>query len=292
MASAEEWHPERQYQRVGRTAVNPMPARQQPGTAGFPQSCTTLQYQAVPALGLAVMIVIMATARGTLQNKKCMGTDRIAAADTDQNTQDPDTAGHGRIPAPRYYVETDGAGGSEVHSEAVAGAHDVPTHGALDCPPPLLFGKIPSAVAGVAAEQRGLPAVGVVDPGRAHRPRRVKQVTTSKRWHLCRAEAEDRGRPEARESRCIFVNTGPKTIAVHLQAGHTLVGHVRDQVAAREGIPSERQRLMYARKQLLEGDHTVEDYGVTQQCTLHLLGRVREGMPQAGGDGSSSSTLA
>ena len=46
---------------------------------------------------------------------------------------------------------------------------------------------------------------------------------------------------------------------------------------------------MYAGKQLLEGDHTLEDYGVTEQCTLHLLGRVRGGMPEASGDGSSGS---
>ena len=67
------------------------------------------------------------------------------------------------------------------------------------------------------------------------------------------------------------------------------MGHVRDQVAAREGIATEHQRLMYAGKQPLEGDHTLEDYGVTEQCTLHLLGRVRGGMPEASGDGSSSS---
>ena len=86
-----------------------------------------------------------------------------------------------------------------------------------------------------------------------------------------------RWRLETRGSRCIFVDTGPKTITVHLQAGHTLVGHVRDQIAAREGIATAHQRLMYAGKQLLGGDHTLEDYGVTQQCTLHLLGRVRGG---------------
>ena len=79
------------------------------------------------------------------------------------------------------------------------------------------------------------------------------------------------------------------TIAVHLQAGHTLVGHVRDQVAAREGIATEHQRLMYAGKQLLKGDLTPENYGVTEKCTWHLLGRVRGGMPEAGRDGSSSS---
>ena len=45
---------------------------------------------------------------------------------------------------------------------------------------------------------------------------------------------------------------------------------------------------MYAGKQLFKGDLTLEDYGVTEKCTLHLLGRVQGGMPEAGGDGSSS----
>ena len=67
------------------------------------------------------------------------------------------------------------------------------------------------------------------------------------------------------------------------------MGHVRDQVAAREGIAAEHQRLMYAGKQLVKGDHTLEDYGVTEKCTLHLLGRVRGGMPEASWDDSSRS---
>ena len=75
----------------------------------------------------------------------------------------------------------------------------------------------------------------------------------------------------------VFVDTGPKTITVRLQAGHTLVGHVRDQVSARAGIDKKHQRLMFAGKQLLGDDHTLEHYGVTEQCTLHLLGRVRGG---------------
>ena len=67
------------------------------------------------------------------------------------------------------------------------------------------------------------------------------------------------------------------------------MNHVWDQLAAREGIATEHQRLMYAGKQLFKGDLTLEDYGVTEKCTLHLLGRVRGGMPEAGGDRSSSS---
>ena len=56
----------------------------------------------------------------------------------------------------------------------------------------------------------------------------------------CRAEAEDSAQLEAQERRCIFINTGPKTIAVHLQAVHTLVDHVRNQVAAQPGRASPR----------------------------------------------------
>ena len=300
MADAEAWHPERQHHRVaqpwallataaivvdvlqagcevGWTAVNPTRARQQPGTAGFPRCCTTLQHQAVPAVGLAIMVVIMAAARGTLQKEKSMGADRITEGGTDQDTQQPDTARHSSIHARRGYVETGEVGESEVPSKAVTGANGVTTHGAVDCPAPAVWGDTqrsgwcscgaagPPNSWGGGARDSQQAAVGDADDNidAAARP--------------CRAEAEDGGRLEAHESCCIFVHTGPKTMAVHLQAGHTLVGHVRDQVAAREGIATEHQRLMYAGKQLFKGDLTLEDYGVTEKCTL------------AGGDGSSSS---
>ena len=248
MAGVEEWRLERQHQTVaqtwallataatvvdvlqagcavGRTAVNPMPTRQQPGTAGFPRSCTTLRHQAVPAVGLAVMVVIMAAARGAPQSD--MGTDRITATGTDQNTQNPDTARHGRIPAPRCYVETDEAGEGEVPSKAVAGG--LTTHGAPDCPAPTVWGD---------TQRSGWSSRGAAGPPNSWGggARDSPQAAAGAAGDNIDAAAEDGGRLETRESRCIFVNTGPKTIAVHLQAGHTLVGHVRDQVAAREGI--------------------------------------------------------
>ena len=104
-----------------------------------------------------------------------------------------------------------------------------------------------------------------------------------------RADVGDTETPDAQKHGCIFIHTGPKTIAIHLRTEHALVGYVRDQVAAREGITTEHQRLMYAGKQLTRGDLTLEDYGVTEKSTLHLLGRIRGGMLEAGGDGSSSS---
>ena len=300
MADAEAWHLERQHRRVAQTwallataatvvdvlqagcavgwiAVNPTPARQQPGTAGFPRSCTTLQHRAVPAVGLAVMVVIMAAARRTLQKEKCVGANCITEVCTDQDTQETDTARHSSVPAPRLYVETDEAGESEGPSEAVTGANGLTPQGAPDCPAPAVWGETqrsgwcsrgaagpPNSWGGAA---RDSPQAAAGDAG--------GNIDATAR--PCRAEAEGGRRLEAHEGRCIFVNTGPKTIAVHLQAWHTLVGHVRDQVAAREGIATEHQRLMYAGKQLFKGDLTLEDYGVTEKCTLHLLGRVRGG---------------
>ena len=183
------------------------------------------------------MVVIMAAARGTLQSDK--GTDRITATGTDQNAQNPDTTRHGRIHAPRCYVETDGAGGGEVHSEAVAGADGLTTHGALDCPAPTVWGD---------TQRSGWSSRGAAGPpngwggGARDNPQAVADEADDNidaPARPCQPAAEDGGRLEARESSCIFVNTGPKTIAVHLQAGHTLVGHVRNQVVAREGIATE-----------------------------------------------------
>ena len=213
------------------------------------------------------MVVIMATTRSALQND--VSTDRIADTGTDQNaqnTQDPNTGRHGKHPAPRCCVKTDETGEREVHSKAVAAAH-----GAPDCPAPTVWGD---------AQRSGWSSRGAAGPpnswgGRARDNRRAEARGVDD--NIDAPATADKGQLETRGSRCVFVDTGPKTITVRLQAGHTLVGHVRDQVAARAGIDKKHQRLMFAGKQLLGDDHTLEHYGVTEQCTLHLLGRVRGG---------------
>ena len=109
MANTEAWHPGRQHRRVTRTwalvataatvidvlqagsavgwkAVDPTLARRQPDTAGYPRCCTTLQHQKVPVVGLAVMVVIMAAARGARQGEQYMSAGRIAKVGTDQDT--------------------------------------------------------------------------------------------------------------------------------------------------------------------------------------------------------------
>ena len=124
---------------------------------------------------------------------------------------------------------------------------------------------------------------------RAHAGTEAAEGDIDKAAVQYRADAGDSERLEAQEHCCIFINIGLKTIAIHLRTEHALVDHVRDQVAAREGIATEHQRLMYAGKKLTRGDVTLEDYGVPEKCTLHLFGRAGGGMPEAGGDGSSSS---
>ena len=103
------------------------------------------------------------------------------------------------------------------------------------------------------------------------------------------ADEGEEVQPHTRARRCIFVNTRMKTILVHLEAEHTSVDHIRDQVHAREGNLAEHQRLIYAGKQLTRGELSLEDYGVKQCGTLHVPGRIKRVMPQDSGGGSSSS---
>ena len=221
----------------------------------------------------------MATTQGKLQSD--VGIDRITGTGTDQdaqNAQNPHTGRHGRHPAPRCCVKTEEAGESEVKSEASAAAH-----GARGCPTPTVSGETQRS--GWSSRRAAGPPNGCGGGARDNRLAEARGMHDN----IGATATADTGQLETRESRCTFVDTGPKTITVRLQARHTLVGHVRDQVAAPAGIDTTHQRLMFAGKQLPGDDHTLEHYGVTEQCTLHLLGRVWGGMPEDTGDGLSSS---
>jgi ubiquitin len=109
----------------------------------------------------------------------------------------------------------------------------------------------------------------------ARLPFSVKQVATVRPMFGGESVACVLGIPRGGMQLFVKTLTG-KTVSIEVEEGES-IEDVKAKIAEKEGIPPEQQRLIFGGQQLQDAK-TLDDYGVGDDATLHLVLRLRGGM--------------